>query len=372
MTDITRRFYRDANGNYHESNPFPDRVLVPDGHVEICRLGGGMLHIVPLDDLEEVSRDEIYNTTLTREYATLEWENSAGGWDHVPCYAIRRDRWNGWAKPLFEPEAAAVVAALFSGSNPTRDVAEHPMFVQNGDGWIFDSTCEAGQDDDPSIYQDVMQLDWYETEDGPKQLLDMSCGLIWTLQSDGPENPNDRIIVEADVVEAPPVDHPKQRTITLLDEISPRRELPSETEVCEACGSERIAWRAEVDPNRKAMVWLADDPCDVYCYACEEWARGSIPKSEWEEKQRRISVGEMEERRFGIIERFHAALCIVRTPSIPDGDDREIAATNAAFEYAERFTGWDHSDDEAFMDWCLKATPEEILAEGLRLALSKV
>jgi hypothetical protein len=44
-------------------------------------------------------------------------------------------------------------------------------------------------------------------------------------------------------------------------------------------------------------------------------------------------------------------------------------ATLAAFALAESLTGWANTDDDQWMSWCLKATEEEILDEGLRQAL---
>lgn len=78
------------------------------------------------------------------------------------------------------------------------------------------------------------------------------------------------------------------------------------------------------------------------------------------------SVTDYEDARFGVVNAFWRAL---------DADRREPESlraetlVNAAYVRATEF-GWDWTDDGEFLDYALKATTQEALAEGLRRALN--
>jgi len=78
-----------------------------------------------------------------------------------------------------------------------------------------------------------------------------------------------------------------------------------------------------------------------------------------------------------LIGRFHMALTVRRHAEATEGSSAEMVrvrdhaadeASNAAFDLATSY-GWDALADEKFARWALKATPAEILVEGMQRAL---
>lgn len=76
------------------------------------------------------------------------------------------------------------------------------------------------------------------------------------------------------------------------------------------------------------------------------------------------TVTEYEDLRFALICAFTDALQSCRD-NYESKDDHGAEAFSLALTH-----GWDSAEDEDFMGWCLKATPQEILAEGLVKALA--
>ena len=82
------------------------------------------------------------------------------------------------------------------------------------------------------------------------------------------------------------------------------------------------------------------------------------------------TVTQYEDARAEVVFAFADALRTIRALEA-SGDSDDGAALSAAFEVAKKH-GWDGATDEAFSSWCLKATEQEICAEGLRRALDGV
>lgn len=67
----------------------------------------------------------------------------------------------------------------------------------------------------------------------------------------------------------------RNRLARLLDRLA-CRVRPFADHRCDLCGSPDIVWKAHVLPNKGLrIVWVADDPDDVWCCDCESWGVGS-------------------------------------------------------------------------------------------------
>ncbi len=73
-----------------------------------------------------------------------------------------------------------------------------------------------------------------------------------------------------------------------------------------------------------------------------------------------------EDMRFELIQSFSKAIAMVR--KCEPGDDKAVSLHVKAF-YLARVYGWDTEHSSTFQDYCQKASEEECLAEGLRMAL---
>ena len=78
------------------------------------------------------------------------------------------------------------------------------------------------------------------------------------------------------------------------------------------------------------------------------------------------STSDYEDMRYEIIQSFSVALGICRCRD--RGDNNVIALVRSAFNIAKKY-GWNWEKDAEFASYKLKATEQEILVEGLRLAL---
>ena len=82
------------------------------------------------------------------------------------------------------------------------------------------------------------------------------------------------------------------------------------------------------------------------------------------------TVNQYEDAHAAVVFAFSDALRTIRAlDAAGDSDDGD--ALNGAFEAAKQY-GWDWETDAQFVDWCLKATSQEICTEGLRRALTGV
>jgi hypothetical protein len=139
---------------------------------------------------------------------------------------------------------------------------------------------------------------------------------------------------------------------------------PKEDDPKGFCPKETATSLAETRKLLAAHVECADfDPVGGCSLDCEP-SKG-CPKRETTEEAKRQLKEDGDKLARILIWTFQRAIAADKK----QWDSQEAEDTNvAAFDLAKKH-GWDWDDDEQFMLWCLHATGEEILREGLKRAL---